>query len=44
MQAIEIPEFGIKFLSEILGYKNVSFTLNVYESTNLQQKVKYMNF
>ena len=30
----------IKSLSEILGHKNVSFTLNVYGSANLQQKVK----
>lgn len=29
--------------SEILGHKNVSFTLNVYGSANLQQKVKCMN-
>lgn len=42
-RAIEIPKFDIKSLSEILGHKNVSFTLNVYGSTNLQQKVKYMN-
>ena len=39
----EIPEFDIKSLSEILGHKNVSFTLNVYGSANLQQKVKCMN-
>ena len=30
VRAIEIPEFDIKSLSEILGHKNVSFTLNVY--------------
>ena len=29
VRAIEIPEFDIKSLSEILGHKNVSFTLNV---------------
>ncbi len=40
VRAIEIPEFDIKSLSEILGHKNVSFTLNVYGSANLQQKVK----
>ena len=28
---------------EILGHKNVSFTLNVYGSANMQQKVKCMN-
>lgn len=44
VRAIEIPEFDIKFLSEILGHKNVSFTLNVYGSANLQQKIKCMNF
>lgn len=43
VRAIEIPEFDIKSLSEILGHKNVSFTLNVYGSANLQQKVKCMN-
>ena len=43
VRAIEIPEFDIKSLSEILGHKNVSFTLNVYGSANMQQKVKCMN-
>lgn len=43
VRAIEIPEFDIKSLSEILGHKNVSFTLNVYGSANLQQKTKCMN-
>ena len=43
VRAIEIPEFDIKSLSEILGHKNVSFTLNVYGSANLQQKIKCMN-
>lgn len=43
VRAIGIPEFDIKSLSEILGHKNVSFTLNVYGSANLQQKVKCMN-
>lgn len=43
VRCIEIPEFDIKSLSEILGHKNVSFTLNVYGSANLQQKVKCMN-
>ena len=43
VRAIEIPEFDIKSLSEILGHKNVSFTLNVYGSANLQKKVKCMN-
>jgi integrase len=43
VRAIEIPEFDIKSLSEILGHKNVSFTLNVYGSANIQQKVKCMN-
>lgn len=43
VRAIEIPEFDIKSLSEILGHKNVSFTLNVYGRANLQQKVKCMN-
>lgn len=43
VRAIEIPEFDVKSLSEILGHKNVSFTLNVYGSANLQQKVKCMN-
>lgn len=43
VRAIEIPEFDIKSLSEILGHKNVSFTLNVYGGANLQQKIKCMN-
>lgn len=43
VRAIEIPDFDIKSLSEILGHKNVSFTLNVYGSANLKQKVKCMN-
>lgn len=43
VRAIEIPEFDIKSLSEILGHKNVSFTLNVYGSANLRQKAKCMN-
>ena len=43
VRCIEIPEFDIKSLSEILGHKNVSFTLNVYGSANLQQKVRCMN-
>lgn len=43
IRAIEIPEFDVKSLSEILGHKNVSFTLNVYGSANLQQKVKCMS-
>lgn len=43
VRAIEIPEFDVKSLSEILGHKNVSFTLNVYGSANLQQKIKCMN-
>ena len=43
VRAIEIPEFDIKSLSEILGHKNVSFTLNVYGCANMQQKVKCMN-
>ena len=43
VRAIEIPEFDIKSLSEILGHKNVSFTLNVYGSANTQQKTKCMN-
>ncbi len=43
VRAIEIPDFDIKSLSEILGHKNVSFTLNVYGSANIQQKVKCMN-
>lgn len=43
VRAIEIPEFDIKSLSEILGYKNISFTLNMYGSANPHQKVKCMN-
>lgn len=43
VRAIEIPEFDVKSLSEILGHKNVSFTLNVYGSANMQQKIKCMN-
>lgn len=43
VRAIEIPEFDIKSLSEILGHKNVSFTLNTYGSANLQQKISCMN-
>lgn len=43
VRAIEIPDFDIKSLSEILGHKNVSFTLNVYGSANIQQKAKCMN-
>lgn len=43
VRAIEIPEFDIKSLSEILGHKNVSFTLNVYGSANLKQKAICMN-
>lgn len=43
VRAIEIPEFDVKSLSEILGHKNISFTLNVYGSANLQQKIKCMN-
>ncbi len=43
VRAIEIPEFDVKSLSEILGHKNISFTLNVYGSANLQQKTKCMN-
>lgn len=43
VRAIEILEFDIKSLSEILGHKNVSFTLNVYGSANIQQKAKCMN-
>ena len=42
VRAIEIPEFDIKSLSEILGHKNVSFTLNVYGRANIQQKKKCM--
>ena len=33
----------VRSLSEILGHKNVSFTLNVYGSANMQQKIKCMN-
>ena len=43
LSIITFSEFDIKSLSEILGHKNVSFTLNVYGSANLQQKVKCMN-
>lgn len=43
VRAIEIQEFDIKSLSEILGHKNVSFTLNVYGSANLRQKAICMN-
>lgn len=43
VRAIEIPEFDIKSLSEILGHKNVSFTLNVYGSANMHQKAICMN-
>lgn len=43
VRAIEMPDFDIKSLSEILGHKNVSFTLNVYGSANLSQKIKCMN-
>ena len=43
VRAIEIPDFDINSLSEIMGHKNVSFTLNVYGSANLQQKVNCMN-
>lgn len=43
IRAIEISDFDIKSLSEILGHKNVSFTLNVYGRANLQQKIKCMN-
>ena len=42
VRAIEIPEFDIKSLSEILGHKNVSFTLNIYGHANVQQKKKCM--
>lgn len=42
IRAIEIPDFDIKSLSEILGHKNVSFTLNVYGRANIQQKKKCM--
>ncbi len=43
VRAIEISDFDIKSLSEILGHKNVSFTLNVYGKANMQQKIKCMN-
>lgn len=43
IRTIEIPEFDIKSLSEILGHKNVLFTLNVYSRANLQQKARCMN-
>lgn len=43
VRAIEIPEFDIKSLSEIMGHKNVSFTLNVYGRANLKQKIICMN-
>lgn len=43
VRAIEIPDFDVKSLSEILGHKNVSFTLNTYGRANLQQKIKCMN-
>ncbi|WP_314851580.1 tyrosine-type recombinase/integrase [uncultured Solobacterium sp.] len=43
IRAIEIPEFDIKSLSEIMGHKNVSFTLNVYGRANLKQKIICMN-
>ena len=43
VRAMELPEFDIKSLSEILGHKNVSFTLNVYGRANLQQKTRCMN-
>lgn len=43
IRAIEISDFDIKSLSEILGHKNVSFTLNVHGRANLQQKIKCMN-
>lgn len=43
VRAIDISKFDIKFFSEIPGHQNVSFTLNVYGRTNLQQKVKCMN-
>lgn len=39
----QLSRLLIKSLSEILGHKNVSFTLNVYGSANLKQKVKCMN-
>lgn len=43
VRAIEIPDFDIKSSSEILGHKNVLFTLNVYGRANLKQKIKCMN-
>ena len=43
LRAIELPDFDVKSLSEILGPKAVSFTLNVYDRANLQQKIKCMN-
>ena len=43
VRAIEIPEFDVKSLSENLGHKNVSFTLNVYGTAHRQQKTKCMN-
>lgn len=43
VRAMAIPKFDIKSLSEILGRKNVSFTLNVYGRANLQQKTRCMN-
>lgn len=43
VRCIEIPDFDVKSLSEILGHKNVSFTLNVYGSANLKQKIRCMN-
>lgn len=43
VRAIELPDFDVKSLSEILGHKDVSFTLNVYDRANLQQKIKCMN-
>ena len=43
IRAREISDFDIKSLSEILGHKNVSFTLNVYGRANLKQKIKCMN-
>ena len=43
IRAIEITEFDIKSLSEIIRHKNVSFILNVYVRANMQQKIKCMN-
>lgn len=43
MRAIEIPDFDVKTLSEVLGHKNVAFTLNVYGSSNMKHKAKCMN-